>query len=144
MANVVKNGKKLGRVIRRYRNAIPIEEFSKWEDLIRTKVRGCGLYALYRDEYLMYVGLATKSIRTRIRDHMGDPKKPFTHFSVFLVTGSKTAARTRRIRDLEALLLNVIKPRPDWNRSKTHFVAAKKLQITELTNGLAPDAVQAA
>jgi hypothetical protein len=77
MANVVKNGEKQGRVVRRYRNSIPIEEFPKWQDLIRTKAKGCGLYALYLDEHLMYVGLATKSIRSRIHTHMGDRNKPF-------------------------------------------------------------------
>lgn len=137
MANVLKNGKKVGRVVRRYRNMILIEEFPKWQDLIRSKARGCGLYALYRDEQLKYVGLATQSIRSRIHTHMGDRKKPLTHFSVFLVTGSNTAARARRIRDLEALLLNVIRPRPIWNGSKTHFVGAKKLKIRELSTGLA-------
>ena len=38
------------------------------------------------------------------------------------------AVQGRRIWDLEALLLNVIKPRPRWNKSKTRFVAAKRLR----------------
>jgi hypothetical protein len=80
----------------------------------------------------MYVGRATKSIRSRISRHKSDPNKPFTHFSVFLVTGSDTTARKRQICDLEALLLNIIKPRPKWNSSVTHFVAAPKLKAKEL------------
>jgi len=133
---MVNNGGKKGRVIRRYGNNIPIEDFPKWQDLIKTKERGCGLYALYRGDNLMYVGLATQSIRSRIEKHMSDPNKPFTHFAVFLVTGSDTTVRKRQIRDLEALLLNIIKPRPKWNSSVTHFVAARKLKAKELTTKL--------
>lgn len=127
---------KLGRVIRRYRVGIPIEDFQKWEDLIRTKNKGCGLYALYRGDELKYVGRAKKSIRSRISKHRRDPNKAFTHFSVFLVTGSNTTAREQRIIDLEALLLNIIKPIPQvnnqitqlWNNQITQFMGAKELE----------------
>jgi hypothetical protein len=37
--------------------------------------------------------------------------------------------QARRIRDLEALLLNILEPRPKWNKSKTNFVGAKRLQV---------------
>lgn len=132
MTKAGRNKQKQGRVIRRYCNDIQIEDFSKWQDLIKTKAKGCGLYALYCDKRLMYVGLATKSIRSRVSNHISNSKKPFTHFSVYLVTGSNTKARARRIRDLEALLLNLVKPRPSWNSSTTHFVGAKKLKVAEL------------
>src|SRR5690349_9862266 len=125
-------GRKEGRVIRRYRNRIPIEEFPIWQDLMRTNQKGCGLYALYHEDTLMYVGLADKSIRSRIARHRTNPNKPFTHFSVFLVTGTDTEARTNRIRDLEALLLNLIHPRPEWNQSTTQFIGAKTLELEEL------------
>jgi len=42
----------------------------------------------------------------------------------------------KRARDLEAFLLNIIKPRPKWNSSVTHFVAARKLKAKELTTKL--------
>jgi hypothetical protein len=120
--------KKQGRVIRRYRRNIPLKDFEAWSEYIRSRARGCGLYALYAGEHLHYVGLATKSIRSRIRNHKDAGKIPFSHFSVFLVTGKSCAARVRRIRDLEALLLKVIKPKPPWNKSITRFVAAKRLE----------------
>ena len=118
---------KQGRVIRRYRRRIPISEFGDYSDLIRSRARGCGLYALYSGKKLIYVGLATKSIRSRIQWHIKRSKIPFTHFSVFLVTGKSSEAQARRIRDLEALLLKIIGPTPQWNRSITNFVAAKRL-----------------
>jgi hypothetical protein len=119
---------KAGRVIRRYRHGIPIGDFDKWQHLIRSRAQGCGLYALYAGERLVYVGLATKSIRARIQAHVRKGDIKFTHFSVFLVTGQSSKAQERRIRDLEALLLNVLRPKPKWNRLSTSFVAATKLK----------------
>jgi hypothetical protein len=121
---------KLGRVIRRYHTAIPIGQFDKWQDLLRQRARGCGLYALYSKNRLLYVGLATNSIRARVRAHLKRGTIPFTHFSVFLVTGRSAQAQARRIRDLEALLLNVLRPIPAWNKVKTNFVGARRLAVS--------------
>jgi len=115
-------------VIRRYRRNIPKEEFESWSKNLRHSARGWGLYALYNDGELIYVGLATKSIRSRIKAHKDAGKIPFTRFSVFLVTGKTGLAQARRIRDLEALLLKVIVPLPKWNKCETKFISAKKLQ----------------
>lgn len=118
---------RLGRVIRRYYTGIPICEFDEWQDRLRKRARGCGLYALYSKKKLVYVGLATGSIRSRVREHSRKGTIPFTHFSVFLVTGRSAQAQARRIRDLEALLLNVLEPIPKWNRVKTKFIGARRL-----------------
>ena len=119
---------RLGRVVRRYRTLIPVAEFGKWQNVIRESARGCGLYALYSKKKLVYVGLATNSIRSRIERHIKKGDIRFSHFSVFLVTGRSPEAQHRRIRDLEALLLNVLEERPRWNKAKTHFVGARMLQ----------------
>ena len=124
-----RRGERLGRVIRRYYTGIPIREFDKWQDLLRKRARGCGLYALYSKKKLIYVGLATNSIRARLRSHSRNSKIPFTHFSVFLVTGRSTEAQARRIRDLEALLLTLLQPIPKWNKVKTNFIGARRLAI---------------
>lgn len=118
-----------GRVIRRYKHNIPFEDFEEWQNLIRTKARGCGLYALYAKQKLLYVGLATKSIRARVKDHCKKGRILFTHFSVFLVTGRSSKAQAQRIRDLEALLLNIIKPMPSGNHRCTKFVGARELKL---------------
>lgn len=128
---------KQGRVIRRYRHNIPIEDFDKWKELIRSRARGYGLYALYDNERLVYVGLATKSIRSRIESHIKKGGKQFTHFSVFLVTGKSQIVQARRIRDLEALLLNMINPPPIYNQNKTKFIGAKELELDETEEQLA-------
>jgi hypothetical protein len=120
---------KQGRIIRRYAKNIPAEDFEKWQNLIRGRAKGRGLYALYDKKRLIYVGLATKSIRSRLLSHLREKEIPFTHFSVFLVAGSSPLVQGRRIRDIEALLLNIVKPRPECNKVKTNFVAAKRLKL---------------
>jgi len=125
--------KKQGRVIGRFKRNIPVGEFDKWKDQIRRKARGYGLYALYDVNKLIYVGLAAKgAIKARIQAAIRTKK--FTHFSVFLVTGTRGEAQERRIRDLEALLLNIIKPRPRLNIIKTKFVAAQKLELSTVSS----------
>lgn len=115
--------KKQGRVIRRYRRNIPVESFP-----VRSWLKGAGLYALYdKKGQLIYVGRATKSIRSRISSHIRAGKKPFAYFSVFGVAGRSCDARVRRVCDLEALLLRLIKPTPKWNERIPNFVAASKL-----------------
>ena len=128
-----RNNPKQGRVIRRYRREIPAADFKQWQDQLHRRVKGCGLYALYDKKRLIYVGLATKSIRSRINSHL--KRIPFTHFSVFLVAGGGSDAQIRRIRDLEALLLNILLTKPEWNKSKTRFVAAKKLKLEARPKG---------
>ena len=116
-----------GRVIRRYGVDKPKGKFPDYSNSLRTKTRGCGLYALYSGKQLVYVGRATKSIRSRIYQHMKKGKIHFDSFSVFLVTGRSTTAQRQRIIDLEALVLNVIHPKPKYNKSITKFVGARKL-----------------
>ena len=114
---------KQGRVIRSYRRHIPVELFP-----VRSWLKGAGLYALYdKQGRLIYVGRATKSIRSRISSHLRAGKKPFASFSVFRVAGRSCDARVRRVCDLEALLLRVIEPRPEWNERIPKFMAASKL-----------------
>lgn len=130
---VVKARVRQGRIIRRFRRNIPIKEFDQWSELIRGRAKGRGLYALYSGERLIYVGLATRSIRSRIYYHKQRGKIPFTHFAVFLVAGNSAVVQGRRIRDLEALLLHVIGPKPKWNKAVTKFVAARKLKVENIS-----------
>ena len=64
------------------------EALSKYQDVIRTYVRGRqGIYALYRKNELYYVGLAG-NLRSRLRAHLRDRhKKLWDRFSVYLTIG---------------------------------------------------------
>jgi hypothetical protein len=120
---------KQGRVIRRYRRNIPRTDFEAWSKDKRCHARSGGLYALYKGKEgkLLYVGLATRSVESRIRSHIKAGKIRFTHFSVFLIAGKNCDARRRRVRDLEALLHVVLKHRLPNNLNHTKFVHATRL-----------------
>lgn len=68
-------------------------------------IRGhAGLYALYRDDALYYVGLATDLMR-RIRQHQRDHHAgKWNWFSVYLTSGDE------HLKPLESLLLRVFRP----------------------------------
>lgn len=72
-----------------------------------------------------------KNIKSRIRVHERAGKKAFTHFSIFRVVGKDCDTRKRRIRDLEALILKLIKPTPAWNKNVTKFIGARRQRRPE-------------
>src|ERR1044072_7444597 len=64
-----------------------------------------GVYALYKGDRLYYVGLAT-NLRGRLATHMRNQHgQAWDRFSVYLTIGD------RSLRELEALLLRIVKPR---------------------------------
>jgi hypothetical protein len=78
----------------------------RYQDLIREYVRRRpGVYALYRRDKLYYVGLAS-NLRVRLTAHLRDRHgDSWDRFSVYL-TKSDT-----HLRELEALLLRIVKPK---------------------------------
>jgi GIY-YIG catalytic domain len=84
--------------------------FKKHQDIIRNYVRGRhGVYALYKGNRLYYVGLAN-NLKGRLGTHKSS--KPsnrhgdgWDRFSVYLTIGDRT------LRELEALLLRITKPK---------------------------------
>ena len=68
--------------------------------------RGRGIYVLYKKGRVIYVGLSTISLRTRLRKHYSKDrlKGKWDKFSFYQIT------KTRYIKDVESLLLRVIRP----------------------------------
>jgi len=93
----------------------------KYQGIIRDYVRHrCGIYALYRRERLYYVGLAS-DLRWRLKTHLKDKHgASWDRFSVYLTIG------TQHIKELEALLLRIIKPK--GNTAKAKFRRSQNLQ----------------
>jgi len=72
-----------------------------------------GIYALYRTGALYYVGLA-KDLRSRLKAHLRDRHRgAWDRFSVYLTNDDK------HLRELESLLLRVV--RPEGNRVRGKF-----------------------
>src|SRR5690242_12009327 len=74
----------------------------------------CGIYVLRKDGDIYYVGLAS-SLRKRLADHIKDHLKgEWTAFDLYMVRKGKA----KYLRELEALLIRVAKPRGNQNEPK--------------------------
>ncbi len=86
-----------------------------------------GVYALYRNDALYYVGLA-KNLMGRLKAHTRDRYKgKWNRFSVYLTVHDD------HTKELESLMLRVVRPR--GNRQSGKFMASKNLR-RELNNSI--------
>jgi hypothetical protein len=97
------------------------EALSKYQDVIRSYVRGRqGIYALYRKNELYYVGLAS-NLRGRLKSHLRDRhKKLWDRFSVYLTIGDS------HLKELESLILRTVKP--SGNHQSGKFIKSENLR----------------
>ena len=97
-----------------------LEDYLK---IIREYVsRRQGVYGLYNDDELYYVGLAS-NLSTRLKAHLGDKHAgKWNRFSVYLTIGDK------HLRELETLILRVVKPKPDGNSKTGKFAHSEDLR----------------
>src|SRR5438094_8322055 len=97
------------------------EALSKYQDVIRSYVRGRqGIYALYRKNELYYVGLAS-NLRSRLKHHLRDRhKKLWDRFSVYLTIGDS------HLKELESLILRTVKP--SGNHQSGKFIKSENLR----------------
>lgn len=100
---------------------ISLEALSKYQDVIRSYVRGRqGIYALYRKNELYYVGLAS-NLRSRLKHHLRDRhKKLWDRFSVYLTIGDS------HLKELESLILRTVKP--SGNHQSGKFIKSENLR----------------
>jgi hypothetical protein len=94
-----------------------------YQDIIREYVsRRQGVYALYHDDDLYYVGLAS-DLSSRLKAHLSDKHAgQWNRFSVNLTIGDK------HLRELETLILHVVKPRPQGNSKTGRFARSEDLR----------------
>ncbi|HXX21787.1 MAG TPA: hypothetical protein VEO19_01405 [Terriglobia bacterium] len=94
-----------------------------YQDIIREYVsRRQGVYALYDDDHLYYVGLAS-NLSSRLKAHLSDKHAgQWNRFSVYLTIGDK------HLRELETLILHVVKPRPEGNSKTGRFARSEDLR----------------
>lgn len=85
-------------------------------DFIRRKN---GVYALYKNDRLYYVGLA-RNLRSRLRSHMRDRHSgKWNRFSIYLTEGDE------HLKELEALILRIAEP--PGNRVTGKFIDSQDL-----------------
>jgi len=92
----------------------------QYEHIIRRYTRGRhGVYALYRDDTLYYVGLA-RDLQGRLKQHLKDRHRGFwNRFSVYLTIGNSF------VKEMETLLLRIAQPK--GNKQLGKFVKCQDL-----------------
>ena len=98
--------RELSQLVSQHLENISRDALARYQKIIRQYVlRRPGVYALYRRGKLYYVGLAG-DLRWRLKSHLKDRHgQSWDRFSVYLTIGDK------RLRELESLLLRIIKPK---------------------------------
>jgi hypothetical protein len=80
--------------------------------------RRAGVYALYKNDQLYYVGLAS-NLMGRLKTHIRGKQGSWDRFSVYLTL------RDEHIKELESLLLRIVKP--EGNKQQGKFVQSQNL-----------------
>jgi hypothetical protein len=116
--------------------------FRKYYELITELVsKSPGVYALYDDDELYYVGKST-DLKKRVRQHLKDRHlKSWTHFSFYLVR------RVEHIHEIESLIVRIANPKgnrvipkgksrgPLLNQLKAMVVQRQRDELRELFGG---------
>jgi Restriction Enzyme Adenine Methylase Associated len=99
------------------------EVLEDYQNIIREyTARRQGVYALYRNKRLYYVGLAS-DLSWRLKAHLSDRHAgKWDRFSIYLTIGGG------HLRELETLLLHVVKPVPEGNSKGGRFSRSEDLQ----------------
>ena len=92
-------------------------ERRKWKDYkiaLGKKDRGRGIYVLYSNNKIYYIGLSKSSLRSRLKKHTTKDrhKGKWNYFSFYQIS------RTKYIKDIESLLLRVIHPPGNWVKGR--------------------------
>jgi hypothetical protein len=94
----------------------------EYQGIIRDYVSGRqGVYALYDEDDLYYVGLAS-DLGSRLKAHLSDKHSGrWDRFSIYLTIGDS------HLRELETLILRVVKPMPEGNAKLGKFARSQDL-----------------
>jgi hypothetical protein len=121
-------GKRQKRLVIGHLEKVSGDVFDQYPSVIRDLIKGkSGVYALYRNDSLYYVGLA-KNLIGRLKAHTRDRhQRKWTRFSVYLTIHDD------HIKELESLMLRVVSPR--GNRQSGKLIASKSLR-RDLNNAI--------
>jgi len=122
---MTKSSIKMGSLVTQSLEHISKEVFSKYADLITQLVeKSSGVYALYDEDELYYVGRATQ-LRRRVKQHLKDRHDAsWTHFSIYLIGNAD------HIGEIESLLVRIANPKGNAvkPRGKDSRVMRKQLE----------------
>jgi len=107
-----KSSRTKGKLVKLWGEHIPIEYYKKIP--VGTKQKGSGIYALFKGDKAIYVGLSEKSIRGRLKTHAtkDDLKDKWDTFSFYQIR------RKKYIKDTESIILRIFEPKNNKNKGK--------------------------
>lgn len=110
------------RLVIQHLENVSSDILEKHPEIIRDYIKGQnGIYALYDEDKLYYVGLAT-DLRNRLKQHLGDRHSGlWNRFSLYLTKGDE------HLRELESLVLRIASPK--GNVLKTRFAGSSNLAL---------------
>ena len=108
-----KTKRKKQPIVAEYLEKVSRNIFDKHKKAITDRTSGQqGLYTLYRNDNLYYVGLAS-NLKNRINHHLKDKHKSnWTHFSLYIIRHAD------QIKELESLLLRIAYPAGNKQKGK--------------------------
>ena len=113
MAKTKKTQRKTKSIITGHLEKISAKVFTDYSNVITDMIKGHqGIYALYKNDRLYYVGLAT-NLKNRIKHHLKDRHKgQWTHFSLYIVR------KTDHIKEIESVILRIAYPKGNSVKGK--------------------------
>ncbi|MGI9251059.1 MAG: hypothetical protein ACR2PR_07660 [Pseudohongiellaceae bacterium] len=110
------------QLVTNHLEGISVDVFKKHPEAIRSLIKGnAGVYALYNNKKLYYIGLAS-DLMGRLNAHSKNKHRgAWDEFSVYLIR------RDEHIKELESLLLRIADPR--GNKTKGRF--ARSISLSE-------------
>jgi len=94
-----------GKIIKNYQDFISIDDVNAWREIPRRKDQGSGIYALYNNYGLYYVGLTSGSLGYRIRKHTRDRHAgKWNRYSWYQIK------KIGHVKDIETILLRLTNP----------------------------------
>ena len=114
-----KNKSNKGKIIKNHQDFISIDNAEAWQEIPRRKEQGSGIYALYNNYGLYYVGLTSGSLRYRIRKHTRDRHAgKWNRYSWYQIK------KVGHVKDIETILLRLTNP--PGNKIKGRVVKGKR------------------
>jgi hypothetical protein len=113
-----------GQLVNQHLEKIDWSVFEKYQDFLKEYIKGKhGVYVLYSEDNLYYVGLAS-NLKSRLKKHLSDRHAGrWNRFSVYLTVNDA------HMHELESLILRIASPK--GNKQSGKFISSKDL-ITEL------------
>ncbi len=92
------------RLIKAHADFIPLSDKEAWKKVPNSRMNGCGVYALYNNFGLYYIGKTDTSIKSRLNKHKGSKNQKWTKYSWYQTKNYADAEA------IEAILLRLVNP----------------------------------